>query len=125
MKDVLDINMPDHIPAVVNPSIETIAYMEPLGFGSHSAYVEDTDGTVIRTDIPRQVDTFETYTVDEAEEFVNTIEDLLQMVRAVGENTFQPKIGFKTRYGLVSNPFTSISADSNSYYRLVTVTNLM
>ena len=49
----------------------------------------------------------------------------LQMVRAVGENTFQPKIGFKTRYGLVSNPFTSISADSNSYYRLVTVTNLM
>ena len=49
----------------------------------------------------------------------------LQMVRAVGENTFQPKIGFKTRYGLVANPFTSISADSNSYYRLVTVTNLM
>ena len=49
----------------------------------------------------------------------------LQMVRAVGENTFQPKIGFKTRYGLVSNPFTSLSADSNSYYRLVTVTNLM
>jgi len=49
----------------------------------------------------------------------------LQMVRAVGENTFQPKIGFKTRYGLVSNPFTSISADSNAYYRLVTVTNLM
>ena len=29
----------------------------------------------------------------------------LQMVRAVGENTFQPKIGFKTRYGMVSNPF--------------------
>jgi hypothetical protein len=49
----------------------------------------------------------------------------LQMVRAVGENTFQPKIGFKTRYGLVSNPFTSISADSNAYYRMVTVTNLM
>jgi len=49
----------------------------------------------------------------------------LQMVRAVGENTFQPKIGFKTRYGLVSNPFTSLSADSNAYYRLVTVTNLM
>jgi hypothetical protein len=49
----------------------------------------------------------------------------LQMVRAVGENTFQPKIGFKTRYGLVSNPFTSLSADSNAYYRMVTVTNLM
>jgi|TARA_Y100001938_G_scaffold149816_1_gene238096 hypothetical protein len=49
----------------------------------------------------------------------------LQMVRAVGENTFQPKIGFKTRYGIVANPFTSISADSNSYYRLVKVTNLM
>ena len=49
----------------------------------------------------------------------------LQMVRAVGENTFQPKIGFKTRYGIVANPFTSISADSNSYYRLTKVTNLM
>ena len=49
----------------------------------------------------------------------------LQMVRAVGENTFQPKIGFKTRYGIVSNPFTSISADSNAYYRLTKVTNLM
>lgn len=49
----------------------------------------------------------------------------LQMVRAVGENTFQPKIGFKTRYGFVANPFTSLSADSNSYYRLVKVSNLM
>tara|TARA_B110000285_G_scaffold123434_1_gene139490 strand:+ start:15801 stop:17078 length:1278 start_codon:yes stop_codon:yes gene_type:complete len=49
----------------------------------------------------------------------------LQMVRAVGESTFQPKIGFKTRYGLVSNPFTSISANSNAYYRLTAVTNLM
>ena len=49
----------------------------------------------------------------------------LQMVRAVGEQTFQPKIGFKTRYGVVSNPFTSISADSNVYYRLFKVTNLM
>ena len=49
----------------------------------------------------------------------------LQMVRAVAENTFQPKIGFKTRYGIVSNPFTSISADSNAYYRLTKVTNLM
>jgi len=58
----------------------------------------------------------------------------LQMVRAVGENTFQPKIGFKTRYGMVANPFAkggsagngSISfADKNVYYRLVTVSNLM
>jgi len=49
----------------------------------------------------------------------------LQMVRAVDPATFQPKIGFKTRYGIVTNPFTSLSADSNTYYRRVKVTNLM
>ena len=59
----------------------------------------------------------------------------LQMVRAVGENTFQPKIGFKTRYGLVANPFAEgnasnqglgrITADSNNYYRRTIVQNLM
>ena len=57
----------------------------------------------------------------------------LQMVRAVGENTFQPKIGFKTRYGMVANPFaegTTIGAgrlrvNSNRYYRRVAVKNLM
>ena len=58
----------------------------------------------------------------------------LQMVRAVGENTFQPKIGFKTRYGIVANPFAEgtnltntgrITKDSNRYYQRVTVKNLM
>ena len=56
----------------------------------------------------------------------------LQMVRAVGENTFQPKIGFKTRYGIVANPFATTAADGaialakkNNYYRLVKVANLM
>jgi FlaG/FlaF family flagellin (archaellin) len=58
----------------------------------------------------------------------------LQMVRAVGENTFQPKIGFKTRYGIVANPFARGYSDSNpgvlavntnAYYRRVKVTNLM
>ena len=59
----------------------------------------------------------------------------LQMVRAVGENSFQPQIGFKTRYGLVANPFATndgngIAArlgtgDGNKYYRLVKVSNLM
>jgi len=57
----------------------------------------------------------------------------LQMVRAVAENSFQPKIGFKTRYGLVANPFASTSAqvtdigaiDTNTYYRRVEVSNLM
>ena len=54
----------------------------------------------------------------------------LQMVRAVGENSFQPKIGFKTRYGLQQNPFVATaagpgSADSNGYYRSVKVANLM
>ena len=49
----------------------------------------------------------------------------LQMVRAVDPATFQPKIGFKTRYGLVANPFTSLTAGTNTYYRRVKVTNLM
>ena len=62
----------------------------------------------------------------------------LQMVRAVGENSFQPKIGFKTRYGLVSNPFANdtgsanngagsgaLTANANRYYRHVIVANLM
>jgi hypothetical protein len=55
------------------------------------------------------------------------------MVRAVGENTFQPKIGFKTRYGIVANPFAqgttvgegTLRRNSNVYYRRVKVTNLM
>jgi len=59
----------------------------------------------------------------------------LQMVRAVGQDTFQPKIGFKTRYGIAPNPFakgtTSASAtaaveeDTNVYYRRVLVNNLL
>ena len=49
----------------------------------------------------------------------------LQMVRAMGENTFQPKIGFKTRYGMVANPFTSLTAGQNTYYRKALVKNLM
>ena len=59
----------------------------------------------------------------------------LQMVRAVGENSFQPKIGFKTRYGLVSNPFAEgnvsnqglgrITSNSNRYYQRTVVKNLM
>ena len=59
----------------------------------------------------------------------------LQMVRAVDPNSFQPKIGFKTRYGLVANPFVNLddgtsgqdnlTADVNYYYRRVKVANLM
>ncbi len=57
----------------------------------------------------------------------------LQMVRAVGENTFQPKIGFKTRYGIVANPFAEgtnaglgrLAPNTNRYYRRVRVDNLM
>ena len=60
----------------------------------------------------------------------------LQMVRAVGENDFQPKIGFKTRYGLVNNPFVSgggtdrsdphatAAERANQYYRIFRVINL-
>ena len=49
----------------------------------------------------------------------------LQMVRAVGENSFQSKIGFKTRYGIAANPLTSGSANANTYYRRVIVSNLL
>ena len=56
----------------------------------------------------------------------------LQLVRAVDPTTFQPKIGFKTRYGMVANPFTSLDAagdgltsGNNYYYRKVRVNNLM
>ena len=62
----------------------------------------------------------------------------LQMVRAVGQDSFQPKIGFKTRYGIQANPFAEIgasdanaaingagSANANRYYRKVQVINLM
>ena len=56
----------------------------------------------------------------------------LQMVRAVGENSFQPKIGFKTRYGVAQNPFATSDAtdiiagsNDNTYYRRVQVANLM
>ena len=62
----------------------------------------------------------------------------LQMVRAVGQDSFQPKIGFKTRYGMVQNPFATTrgtgvldvsgavgSDDQNLYYRRVLVTNIM
>jgi hypothetical protein len=60
------------------------------------------------------------------------------MVRAVGQDTFQPKIGFKTRYGIQANPFAEAgastqnavingagSANANRYYRKVQVANLM
>jgi hypothetical protein len=54
------------------------------------------------------------------------------MVRAIGENTFQPKIGFKTRYGMVANPFAEgsgqglgrLQSNTNVYYRKLTVANL-
>jgi len=57
----------------------------------------------------------------------------LQMVRAVGQDSFQPRIGFKTRYGLVANPFAegatqgqgALTTNSNVYYRRVNVANLM
>jgi hypothetical protein len=61
----------------------------------------------------------------------------LQMVRAVDQDTFQPKIGFKTRYGLVENPFAhsvqgtpavsdgAITSGTNAYYRMSTVSNLL
>ena len=56
----------------------------------------------------------------------------LTMMRAVGENNFQPKIGFKTRYGMVSNPFVGstaanglAAAKSNQYYRIFRVDNIL
>ncbi len=62
----------------------------------------------------------------------------LQMVRAVGENSFQSKLGFKTRYGMVANPFAKgatqwvdgdndfgLTSDANVYYRRTTVSNIL
>ena len=56
----------------------------------------------------------------------------LTMVRAVGEESFQPKIGFKTRYGMVSNPFVGAAPASglatnktNQYYRIFRVDNIL
>ena len=62
----------------------------------------------------------------------------LQMYRAIGQDTFQPRIGFKTRYGMVLNPFAkglaalsnsdpqhSTNLNANAYYRRVKVANLM
>lgn len=49
----------------------------------------------------------------------------LQMFRATDSNTFQPKIAFQTRYGLVANPFTSNATGTNVYYRRLTVSNLL
>jgi hypothetical protein len=54
------------------------------------------------------------------------------MVKAVGEDTFQPKIGFKTRYGMASNPYVGATpsdglaaAKSNQYYRIFRVDNIL
>lgn len=57
----------------------------------------------------------------------------LQMVRAVDQSSFQPKIGFKTRYGMVANPFAEgtykglgeLALNTNKYYRRIIVNNLM
>ena len=56
----------------------------------------------------------------------------LTMMRAVGENDFQPRIGFKTRYGMVSNPFVGATpadglatAKTNQYYRIFRVDNIL
>jgi hypothetical protein len=60
------------------------------------------------------------------------------MVRAVGQDSFQPKIGFKTRYGMVANPFSTgiinaaaatnggdLTADANVFYRRFLVSNII
>lgn len=57
----------------------------------------------------------------------------LQMVRAIGQDSFQPKIGFKTRYGMVANPFAqgltqgmgALTSNTNKYYRRIKVVNLL
>jgi hypothetical protein len=57
----------------------------------------------------------------------------LQMMRAVDPNSFQPKIAFQTRYGMVANPFSqganavtgALTANANVYYRKVRVLNIM
>jgi hypothetical protein len=48
----------------------------------------------------------------------------LSMMKTIGESDFQPRIGFKTRYGMADNPFVTAGANANVYYRRFTVTNL-
>jgi len=48
----------------------------------------------------------------------------LTMVKTIGADDFQPRIGFKTRYGMVSNPYTSIADNSNAYFRNFVVTGI-
>jgi len=48
----------------------------------------------------------------------------LSMMKTIGENDFQPRIGFKTRYGIADNPFVTAGAGANVYYRKRKVTNL-
>jgi hypothetical protein len=49
----------------------------------------------------------------------------LQLYRATDPQTFQPKLAFRTRYGFVANPFTSLNANSNVYFRKIAVNNLL
>ena len=49
----------------------------------------------------------------------------LTMLRAIGQDDFQPRIGFKTRYGMVSNPFTAVTEEGNVYFRTFNVTDLV
>lgn len=49
----------------------------------------------------------------------------LQLYRATDPNTFQPKLAFRTRYGFVANPFTSLAANTNIYFRKIRILNLM
>jgi len=49
----------------------------------------------------------------------------LQLFRATDPNTFQPKVAFRTRYGFVANPFTTLNANGNTYFRKIKVTSLL
>jgi hypothetical protein len=49
----------------------------------------------------------------------------LQLYRATDPQTFQPKLAFRTRYGFVANPFTSLNAGQNIYFRRIKITSLL
>jgi hypothetical protein len=126
-----------------------LEYTPALGGNAGLAGVDDTDSTLVGTLNGRIKVYVDPYSANVADDHFyvmgykgSSAYDAglfycpyvpLQMVRSIGQDTFQPKIGFKTRYGMVANPFAqgtvkgagALNANLNAYYRRTRVLNLM